>query len=218
MRLNVFFCLLFCLFSLSASAQWNDNAHRNTNNEQYWQNRMPDKAYWQQDVAYKITAVMHEEENKIEGTEELTYWNNSPDTLGFVFFHLYQNAFIRGSYLHDLELLNKVKATMGKMEAAGLGIVLDNIQVNGQTTTTELDNTIMKVYLPTPLPPGGKMVIKMRFNTYYDNGTTRRRMKMYDAWGFKHYNGCQWFPKISVYDRMHGWDTYQHLNKEFYGD
>jgi len=41
---------------------------------------------------------------------------------------------------------------------------------------------------------------------------------MYNAWGFMHYNGCQWFPKICVYDRMHGWDTYQHLNREFYGD
>ncbi len=41
---------------------------------------------------------------------------------------------------------------------------------------------------------------------------------MYDAWGFMHYNGCQWFPKISVYDARFGWDTHQHLGKEFYGD
>src|SRR5205807_1110958 len=41
---------------------------------------------------------------------------------------------------------------------------------------------------------------------------------MYDAWGFTHYNGVQWFPKMCVYDRKFGWDTYQHLNKEFYGD
>ncbi len=218
MNLRVLFSILSTTIVLHASGQLNDNAHRSTSNEHYWQNRKPDAAYWQQDVAYKINATMREEENKVEGTEELTYWNNSPDTLACVYFHLYQNAFIAGSHLHDLEIANKVKTNMGKKEAAGLGIVLDNIQVDGNAARTELDNTIMKVYLPVSLKPGGKIVIKMNFNTYYDNGNTRRRMKMYDAWGFKHYNGCQWFPKISVYDRMHGWDTYQHLNREFYGD
>ena len=218
MRIHVPTLLACLFFALSASAQLNDNAYRNRNNEQYWQNRMPDKAYWQQDVAYSIQAVMQEGEDKIEGKEELTYWNNSPDTLTYVYFHLFQNAFIKSSYLHDLEHLNKVKPVLGKKEAAGLGIVIDDVQVDGQPAKTELDNTIMKVYLATPLRPGARVAIKMGFNTYYDKGTTRRRMQMYDAWGFKHYNGCQWFPKISVYDRMHGWDTYQHLNKEFYGD
>lgn len=179
---------------------------------------MPDKAYWQQDVAYNIKATVHEEDDRVEGAEELTYWNNSPDTLRYVYFHLFQNAFIKGSYLGKLEELNKVQSVYGSKEAAGLGITVDNVQIDGQSVKTELDNTILKVYLPAILKPGGKIIIKMGFNTYYDIGQTRRRMKMYDAWGFKHYNGCQWFPKLSVYDRMHGWDTYQHLNKEFYGD
>jgi len=195
-----------------------DNAYRSPDNQYYWKNRMPDAAYWEQDVAYKINAKMHEEDNRIEGSEELTYWNNSPDALPFVYFHLTQNAFVKGSHLHELELANKVKPHLGKNEEAGLGIVTDNITADGQAVKTELDNTIMKVYLPMPLQPGGKVVIKMNFNTYYDNGGTRRRMQMWDSWGFKHYNGCQWFPKICVYDRMHGWDTYQHLNREFYGD
>ena len=218
MRLLTLFTLTCLLAAPFANAQLQDNSFRNTVNEQYWQNRMPDKAYWQQDVAYNIHAFMHEDEDRIEASEELTYWNNSPDTLTYVYFHLFQNAFIKGSYLHDLEHLNKVLPVLGKKEAAGLGIVVENILVDGQAAVTELDNTILKVYLGAPLRPGGKVTIRLAFNTYYDKGTTRRRMQMYDAWGFRHYNGCQWFPKISVYDRMHGWDTYQHLNKEFYGD
>lgn len=201
-----------------ANARVNDNAYRNSDNKYYWQNRQPDGAYWQQDVHYKINAKIDEVEHKVGGTEELTYWNNSPDTLHYVYFHLFQNAFIKGSYLRDLEVANKAKARMGKKEAAGLGIVIENVQTDGKVAKTELDNTIMKVYLATPLLPGQKVVLKMDFNTYWDMGTTRRRMKMYNAWGFMHYNGCQWYPKISVYDRMHGWDTYQHLGKEFYGD
>jgi hypothetical protein len=66
--------------------------------------------------------------------------------------------------------------------------------------------------------PGASITFRMNFNTYFDIGGTRRRMQMYNAWGFMHYNGCQWFPKICVYDAKFGWDTQQHLGKEFYGD
>lgn len=199
-------------------AQTSNNEYRSEKNPYYWKNRKPDAAYWQQDVRYKIDARINEEDHVVVGTEELTYWNNSPDTLRFVYFHMFQNAFIRGSYLRDLELANKVKAHLGKKEASGLGIVVDKLQVDGKPAKSELDNTIMKVYLPAPLAPGASCTFAMSFDTWYDMGDTRRRMKMYPAWGFMHYNGCQWFPKISVYDRMHGWDVNQHLGHEFYGD
>lgn len=218
MKLKHLLVLILSGVGLVGSAQTADNAYRNKNNKYYWQNRKPDAAYWQQDVHYTINAKINETEHVIEGSEELAYWNNSPDTLKYVYFHLFQNAFIKGSYLHQLELANKVKPRMGKKESAGLGIVVDNVTVDGKTAELVLDNTILKVNLPTPLAPGAKTTFKMLFNTYYDNGATRRRMKMYNAWGFMHYNGCQWFPKLSVYDKMHGWDTYQHLNHEFYGD
>lgn len=218
MKLKSILSALGMLAALQATAQIHDNDYRSSANKYYWQNRMPDKAYWQQDVHYKIYAVMNEQEDAIEGAEELAYWNNSPDTLKFVYFHLYQNAFVKGSYLHELELTNNVQPHMGQKEAAGLGTTTKDIQVDGVDAKSELDNTILKVYLPKPLPPNGKATIKMSFKTYYDKGMTRRRMQMYNAWGYMHYNGVQWYPKLSVYDRMHGWDTYQHLNKEFYGD
>ncbi len=209
---------LFAMLSHGLFAQLHDNAYRNSSNTYYWQNRIPDKAYWQQDVAYHIYAIMVEDSNMIDGAEVLSYWNNSPDTLNEVYFHLYQNAFVNGSYLHELEKTNHVKPHPGIMEAAGLGTITKGVQVDGETAKTITDNTIMKVLLPRPLRPGGQISVKMTFKTYYDNGATRRRMQMYNAWGFTHYNGVQWFPKLCVYDRMHGWDTYQHLNKEFYGD
>jgi len=184
----------------------------------YWQNRKPNAAYWQQDVAYKIKATIDEEKHTVSGTEALNYWNNSPDTLYFVYFHLFQNAFVKDAYTRQLEKHNKVKARLGKYEAAGLGTVTSDIKVDGQIAKTELDNTILKVYLPQPMLPNTAIQITMNFTSYWDNGSTRRRMKMYDAWGFQHYNGCQWFPKLAVYDAKFGWDTYQHLGKEFYGD
>ncbi|HWB64769.1 MAG TPA: M1 family aminopeptidase, partial [Chitinophagales bacterium] len=69
-----------------------------------------------------------------------------------------------------------------------------------------------------PLLPNGKCDFDIKFHTYYDQGSTRRRMKKYKAGPYTHYNGCQWYPKICVYDRKSGWNTDQHLNREFYGD
>lgn len=200
-----------------ANAQ-NLDAYRGKSNPYYWKNKMPDTAYWQQDVAYKIDATIDETTHIISATEALEYVNNSPDTLTFVYFHLFQNAFMKGSHLHDLEKAVKFNVRLGRYEAAGLGTVVENLKVDGSEVKTELDNTILKVYLPKPLLPNSFVKFTMDFKTYYDTGATRRRMKMYPAWGFMHYNGVQWFPKICVYDRKFGWDTYQHLNKEFYGD
>lgn len=209
--------LLLAAFSFSAVAQ-DGSEYRSKSNPLYWKNRMPDKDYWQQDVHYNISARVDEETNIIDGIETLNYWNNSPDTLDYVFFHLFQNAFVKGSHLHSLEVAEKVKIKLGKYEAGGLGTTVEELTVDGVDVNSELDNTLLKIYLPKPLLPGHKVAFSMKFKTYYDNGSTRRRMQMWDAWGFKHYNGVQWFPKICVYDRKFGWDTYQHLNKEFYGD
>ena len=90
---------------------------------------------------------------------------------------------------------------------------------DGDTLKTQLDNTILKVFLDKPILPGGSKIFQIKFCTFYDSGgSTRRRMKKYKAWQFTHYNGCQWYPKICVYDRKFGWETDQHLNREFYGD
>lgn len=187
-------------------------------NPHYWKNRPPFEGYWQQDVAYKINANIDEVSDVITGYEELTYTNNSPDTLYFVYFNLYQNAYQPGSYLDKLHQENEVHPHYGKYESARLGITLDEITANGNTLKTQYDNTVVRIYLDKPLLPHTATTFNIKFRTYYDNGSVRRRMKKYGAWGYKHYNGCQWYPKICVYDRKAGWNTDQHLGREFYGD
>lgn len=185
----------------------------------YWKNKRPHAAYWQQDVAYKIDAKIDETTDIIDGYEQLTYTNNSPDTLRFVFFHLYQNAFLPGSYLDKLQQANGNKPTFGKYEASQRGIVIESITINKTELQKELDNTILKVYLDKPLLPNSATTFDIKFKTFYDNGSTRRRMKKYrSSIGANHYNGCQWYPKLCVYDNHSGWNTDQHLNREFYGD
>ncbi len=189
-----------------------------SNHPLYWKNRKPFEGYWQQDVHYKIKAKVDETTDIVSGQEELTYYNNSPDTLYFVYFHLYQNAFQPGSYLDNLQNNNDTHVHYGKYEDQKLGTVIEEIKSEDKVLHTQLDNTIIKVFLDHPIAPNTSKNFSLKFNTYYDAGSTRRRMKRYKAWGANHYNGCQWYPKICVYDRKSGWNTDQHLNREFYGD
>jgi len=210
------------LFSQSFDALHPPDTYRNADNPYYWKNRPPYPGYWQQDVSYTIKAKIDDAENIIDGNLELTYWNNSPDTLTFVYFHLYQNAFQPGSYLDNLTKNNDVKPRWGKYESQKLGTVIGNLMVNdggkSYETKTELDNTILKVYLKDPLIPGSQVKFSIRFKTYFDTGSERRRMKVFNVNGFKHFDGVHWYPRICVYDKKFGWDTNQHLGREFYGD
>ncbi|MCC7029275.1 MAG: hypothetical protein IT257_03145, partial [Chitinophagaceae bacterium] len=190
--MRIFFLLTLLQSSLFLFAQ-NDNAYRSKDNKHYWQNRKPFDGYWQQDVAYKIVASVDEKTRVIDATEELTYWNNSPDELNFVYFHLYQNAFVKGSYLEELYKVNKQPVRRrGSYQERSLGTLVENLQVNGQKAKVEIDNTIMKVYLPVPLKPGGSVVFKMNFATFFDTGDIRRRMGVYMSNGFPHFNGVHW--------------------------
>lgn len=213
---------LTSLFSQSYDPLHPPDTYQNIDNPYYWKNRPPYPGYWQQDVYYNIHAKIDDVKDVIDGNLELTYQNNSPDTLTFVYFHLYQNAFQPGSYLDDLTKNNKGNPKWGKYETQKLGTVIENLTIEdgakSYETKTELDNTILKVYLKEPLLPKSKIKFLIRFKTYFDTGSERRRMKKFSASGFKHYDGVHWYPRISVYDKKFGWDTNQHLGREFYGD
>lgn len=191
------------------------NTYRNADNPNYWKNAPPFEGYWQQDVHYRIKARLNEKTDIASGNVELVYWNNSPDTLRWVFFHLYQNAYNAGSY---------ASMTGGAQPADALadtskerGTIVQDLRADGKTLRTELDNTVLKAWLDTPLPPGGRVRFTCTFTTHWASDVWRR-MKLVNAWGFKHYDGVHWYPRIAVYDRKFGWDTQQHMGNEFYGD
>lgn len=196
-----------------------NTVYNSLQNSQYWKNRKPFEGYWQQDVMYKIKALVDEKTDQIVASLNLKYFNNSPDTLTYVYFHLYQNAFQPGSYNAELHEANDYPTVWGPYEKEGKGTEIKSLKVKGKETKTELDNTILKVWLNEPLVPGANVDFDIDFVTYFDyRGNIRRRMKEYGSYGFKHFNGVHWYPRISVYDRKFGWTTDQHLGKEFYGD
>jgi len=210
--------LILLLLPLFTFAQNESDEYRSATNTLYWKNRKPHAAYWQQDIHYTIKAQLNDPANVIEGEETLTYWNNSPDELPFVYFHLYSNAQTKDSYLADLYKNNKANLHFGKYREAGLGTKTESITVDGQELKTETDNTIQKVWLNAPLKPGESVTFKIKFKTFFDYETIRNRMKLFGVFGYKHFDLVHWYPRISVYDWKQGWDTDQHMDHEFYGD
>lgn len=216
--------------------QESPNPYQSPNNPHYWKNKKPYQGYWQQDVHYTIKAILNEDAEIINGEESLVYTNNSPNTLTEAYFHLYQNAVQPGSLTDELYKQNRAKVTYGQYESQKLGTIIHNIQINpedpeenpiydendqprpSQNIPFEIQNTLLKIKLPTPLKPGEQMTFKIDFTTYFDRGSIRRRMKVYDHHGYKHFNGVHWYPRICVYDRKFTWETDQHVEKEFYGD
>lgn len=207
---------LFSLVSTGLIAQ----SFQSTSNPYYWKNKTASKSeYWQQDIDYTIDAYLNEKDEIIKGTEKIVYTNNSPHSLTHLFFNLYQNAFIKNSYLSNLQEANGEKIKYGKWEEEGKGNEILSIKVNGEKVKTEIDGSIMKTWLQQPMAPNTKITIEIAFNTYYSKGgVTRRRMKTFLHQKEKHFNGAHWYPRLAVYDRKFGWCTDQHLNREFYGD
>lgn len=236
--------LIFIGIILGASNSFAQNKpYRDASNQHYWKNRKPFEGYWQQDVAYKIKASVNDKTDIVDGEEELVYYNNSPDTLAFLYFHLYQNAFIKGGYLEQLNLANNFKQKFGPYENAGKGTEIEKVEivsvvtppaftdeegkraaidpaVNRYEVKPMIDYSIMRLDLQQPVLPNQSITIRIKFKTYFDaGGNQRRRMKTFtDRWGNKQYDGVHWYPRICVYDRKFGWETDQHLGKEFYGD
>lgn len=213
-------CLTFlvCLIASHAAAQTEYIDYRSASNPYYWKNRKPFEGYWQQDVHYTIKAEINDSSDILSGKEELTYWNNSPYDISFVYFHLYNNAQTKDSYAADLYKNNNYHLKFGKYRSQNLGTTVDHISVDGKALKTELDNTILKVYLPKTLHSGESITFNIDFKTYFDREAIRNRMKLFNSFGKKHYDVVHWYPRIAVIDRKFVWTTDQHMDHEFYGD
>ncbi len=212
---------IFFLFSVYCPDAFSQNEYidyRSATNPLYWKNRKPYEGYWQQDVHYNIKAELNDSTDIITASEELIYWNNSPFTISYVYFHLYSNAQTQDSYLADLYKNNNYNLKFGKYRSQNLGTQVETVKSNGLALKTELDNTILKVYLAKPLATGESVTLNLDFKTYFDKEVIRNRMKMFNSSGKKHYDIVHWYPRISVIDRKFVWNTDQHMDHEFYGD
>ena len=183
---------------------------------------------WQQKVKYVMDIDMNVETNQFAGKQKLEYWNNSPDTLKKVFYHLYFNAFQPGSMMdtrsrrqgtiqigrgEDWDPRIKDRIQQLKPDEIGFQKII-SLKMNGRLQKFEVLETILQVNLDKPILPKSKVVFDMVFEAQVplqirrsgrDNAITKVRYSM-----------SQWYPKLCEYDDE-GWHPTPYVAREFYG-
>lgn len=183
---------------------------------------LPGPQYWQQRVDYQIEAALDEEQETLRATGRMTYVNNSPDELPFLWLHLEQNLFRDGSdgaqLLAVQEFLGGRIDTQDHSARAHYGLELHALRIaGGPDIAPKIYDTIARVDLPQPVAPrGGTVTLELTwsFRVPKDHPV---RMGIDTVAAGKSFEIAQWFPAAAVYDDVHGWNTLRYLGLgEFY--
>jgi hypothetical protein len=170
----------------------------------------PGSAYWQQRADYVIRASLDTSTRTLRGEERITYANNSPDTLRFLWLHLDQNLFTPESRGH--RVFNQ-REDYG--QGADGGLQLLKVAAGGVTLPQTVNGTLVRVDLAKPLPPRGKQVLELEWTMAFGPG--RNRMGIEEIDGSVVYEVAQWYPRLAVYDDIRGWNADQYYGQgEFY--
>jgi hypothetical protein len=183
----------------------------------------PGPKYWQNRADYQLTAQLNETTNEISGTEILTYTNNSPDALSFLWMHLDQNAFKKDSRGNAIiELTGSRGGTKGEILEGGFKIKSVSVlsSVNGKPSEKEvkfvISDTRMQVQLPQNIKAnGGSVKLKVAFS-YISPKYGSDRTGIQETKNGKIFTIAQWYPRMCVYDDVRGWNTNPYIGAEFY--
>jgi hypothetical protein len=178
--------------------------------------RLPPPGYFQQEVNYDIHVKLDDATNSLTADETLQYINHSPDTLTFIWFHLWPNGYKNNTtaLYKQLSTLSDRKDKLKKITDNGyidhLDFTVDGKKIVTQTHPKYID--IIKLFLPAPLLPGGQITIATPF--FVKIPSYFSRLGHQDG----SYMMTQWYPKPAVYDRK-GWHEFPYLDQgEFYSE
>ena len=175
-----------------------------------------DDSYWQQQVNYKIDVTLNDVDNTLDGFVKMDYHNNSPDTLYFIWIHLWQNAFKNDKTAFTDQDLENGSTDFYFSNADKRGYInrLD-FKVNGElakTTDHPQHQDIVKLILPKPIAPNSTAKIETPFHLKLSYNFSR------GGHADQSYQITQWYPKPAVYDRK-GWHPMPYLDQgEFYAE
>lgn len=175
------------------------------------------KDYFQQQVDYRIKVSLDDKEHFLRGFEQITYVNNSPDQLSFIYIHLWPNAYRNKQTALAKQLLKLNNTSMFFASEDELGYI-DSLcfKVNGAEATLEFDQKdidIAKLVLPFPIASGQSVEISTPFKVKIPSGEISRLGHIGES-----YQITQWYPKPAVYDTA-GWHPMPYLNQgEFYSE
>jgi Peptidase family M1 domain len=172
--------------------------------------------YWQQKTDYRISVTLNDTDNTLTGFEQIDYYNNSPDTLSFIWIHLWPNAYKNDKTAFSDQRLENGSTDFYFSEENKKGYInqlnfkVDN--VNAATEDHPQHQDIVKLLLPTPLAPGRNIKIETPFHVKLPYNFSR------GGHVEQSYQITQWYPKPAVYDKT-GWHEMPYLDQgEFYSE
>ena len=180
-------------------------------------------AYYQQSAKYKMDIDVDAENFTYQGKQTLTYTNNSPDELKVVYFHLYWNAFKAGSMM-DQRVGGQGKNGDSRLQKDGISRLasipkteegaqnIHWIKQNGKDLKFEIQETIMKVELATPIKPNSSTTFTMDWDAVIPMQIRRSGRNNREGIDM---TVTQWYPKIAEYD-YDGWATFDYVGREFH--
>ncbi|MEO8763494.1 MAG: M1 family metallopeptidase [Ginsengibacter sp.] len=194
--------LMYCPFS---DARSQANSHSDAT-----------RAYFQQKVNYKIDVTLNDIDNTLDGFEIIDYTNNSADTLNYIWFHFWPDAYKNDQTAFSEQLLRNGRTDFYFSNNENRGYInrLD-FKVNGITSNL-VDHPqyidVSKLILPAPLAPGQTIKISTPFHEKLPFNFSRGGHVGHT------YQITQWYPKPAVYDNK-GWHPFPYLDQgEFYSE
>ena len=223
------FSLFISLYTLGQeTAKWHGKFEQldqllPTPNEYRSGSGAPGPKYWQQRADYLITAELDDSNQTISGSETITYYNNSPDVLKYLWLQLDQNNMAKGNNTEKTKVTKITDARDAK--AVGINLNLHDFDggfkiksvtdASGQPLPYIINYTMMRVDLPKPLSPGQNTSFSIAWSYNINNGMLtdeRTQFEYFPEDGNYVYAIAQWFPRMCVYDDYEGWQ-----NKQFLG-
>ena len=191
-----------------------------TPNEYRTASGAPGSKYWQQRCDYDIVCELDESNRKLIGKETLTYFNNSPDVLTYLWLQLDENqhssvnnAGFQGSNFMNRNLSESDVERMSGIQDKEYG---DNItkvsNAVGAALKYTINKTMMRVELPAPLKPGQTFIFKIEWNYFITDRSKSGGRGGYEYFpedGNDVYTMTQWFPRLCVYSDFQGWQNHQ---------
>ena len=181
----------------------------------------PGPAYWQQEADYNINVELDDNNQSITGTETITYHNNSPDVLKYLWLQLDQNILSRKNSLKASETGKVVDSASAKSYAQQVsdfeaGFNIKSVkETNGKPLANFVNNTMMRIDLPQPLKSGDEFSFQVDWSyNIVDRNIFGQRsgMEFFPDDGNYVYTIAQFYPRMCVYDDYNGWQ-----NKQFLG-
>ena len=193
-----------------------------TPNEYRTASGAPGPKYWQQRCDYDIVCELNEPSRRLDGKETITYYNNSPDVLTYLWLQLDENehssknnsGYQNSSFMPRTITEADVQRYSGKIDKdREYG---DNIMsvtdAPGKSLSYTINKTMMRVELPQPLKPGQHFVFKVDWNYNIIERTKyggRGGFENFPEDGNDLYTMTQWYPRLCVYSDFQGWQNHQ---------